>query len=55
MHIYARPSISFQPSLLFDELIINGHEVSGRDWNMNPDTPTIHQSFKNNYEYKSNS
>ena len=27
--LFTRTSISFQPSLPFDELIINGHEVAG--------------------------
>jgi diphosphomevalonate decarboxylase len=28
--LLTRTSVSFQPSLPFDELIINGHEVTGR-------------------------
>src|SRR5512138_264879 len=27
--LYTRTTVSFQPSLPFDELIINGHEVTG--------------------------
>ncbi|HSL42841.1 MAG TPA: hypothetical protein VK897_05380 [Anaerolineales bacterium] len=27
--LYTRATVSFQPSLPFDELIINGHEVTG--------------------------
>jgi len=28
--LYTRTMVSFQPSLPFDKLIINGHEVMGR-------------------------
>ena len=27
--LYTRTTVSFQPSLPFDELIINGHEIAG--------------------------
>ena len=29
--LYTRTTVSFQPSLPFDELIINGHEIAGAD------------------------
>src|SRR5512147_446358 len=28
--LYTRTTVSFQPSLPFDELVINGHEVTGK-------------------------
>jgi diphosphomevalonate decarboxylase len=31
--LYTRTSISFQPSLPFDQLIINGHEITGTGLN----------------------
>jgi len=30
--LYTRTTVSFQPSLPFDELIINGHEIRGAGW-----------------------
>ena len=30
--LYTRTTVSFQPSLPFDELIINGHEVACAGW-----------------------
>jgi diphosphomevalonate decarboxylase len=34
--LYTRTTVSFQPSLPYDELIINRHEVMGRGWIASP-------------------